>query len=131
VVLGGAPPTGKAWFGILGPLTAGAGGGQRLELRGRNQRELLALLLINANRHVPAGRIADALWRGEPPAGALSPCVPMFRIFGTSWPALVRTRPWLPGKPYSARLGRRRRKDSDMGLGCDLLQRSSDVGGSA
>jgi serine/threonine-protein kinase PknK len=70
VVLGGAPPTGKARFGILGPLTAGAGGGQRLELRGRKQRELLALLLINVNRHVPAGRIADALWRGEPPAGA-------------------------------------------------------------
>ena len=28
------------------------------------------MLLINVNRHVPAGRIADALWRGEPPAGA-------------------------------------------------------------
>ena len=62
--------TGKAWFGILGPLAASVGGGQRLELGGRKQRELLALLLINVNRHVPAGRIADALWRGAPPAGA-------------------------------------------------------------
>ena len=62
--------TGKAWFGILGPLAAGVDGGQRLELAGRKQRELLALLLINLNRSVPAGRIADALWRGAPPAGA-------------------------------------------------------------
>ena len=62
--------TGKAWFGILGPLAVGVDGGQRLELRRRKQRELLALLLINLNRSLPAGRIADALWRGEPPAGA-------------------------------------------------------------
>ena len=62
--------TGKAWFGILGPLAAGVDGGQRLQLAGRKQRELLALLLINLNRSVPAGRIADALWRGAPPAGA-------------------------------------------------------------
>jgi serine/threonine-protein kinase PknK len=62
--------TGKASFGILGPLAAGVDGGQRLELGGRKQRELLALLLINRNRCIPAARIADALWRGEPPAGA-------------------------------------------------------------
>ena len=62
--------TGKAWFGILGPLAAGVDGGQRLQLAGRKQRELLALLLINLNRSIPAGRIADALWRGAPPAGA-------------------------------------------------------------
>ena len=62
--------TGKAWFGILGPLAAGVDGGQRLEIGGRKQRELLALLLINLNRSVPADRIADALWRGAPPAGA-------------------------------------------------------------
>ena len=68
--LGGAPSTGKPWFGILGPLAAGVDGGQRLELAGRKQRELLALLLINLNRCLPAGRIADALWRGAPPAGA-------------------------------------------------------------
>src|SRR6476619_6274259 len=42
----------------------------RLELGGRKQRELLALLLINLNRCVPSGRIADELWRGAPPAGA-------------------------------------------------------------
>jgi serine/threonine-protein kinase PknK len=31
---------------------------------------LLALLLVNPNRVMPADRIADALWRGAPPAGA-------------------------------------------------------------
>jgi serine/threonine-protein kinase PknK len=70
VELGGAPSTGKPWFGILGPLAAGVDGGQRLELGGHKQRELLALLLINRNRCLPAARIADALWHGAPPAGA-------------------------------------------------------------
>lgn len=68
--LGGVPPTGKPRFGILGPLTAAADGEQRLELGGHKQRELLAFLLINMNRCIPTGRIADALWRGAPPAGA-------------------------------------------------------------
>jgi serine/threonine-protein kinase PknK len=61
---------GKAWFGILGPLAAGVEGGQRLDLGGRKQRELLALLLLNLNQSIPAPRIADALWRGQPPASA-------------------------------------------------------------
>ncbi len=61
---------GKAWFGILGPLAAGVQGGQPLDLGGRKQRELLALLLINLNQCIPAARIADALWRGDPPASA-------------------------------------------------------------
>src|SRR5262245_14128772 len=62
--------TGTPWFGLLGPLVAGVDGRERIELGGRKQRELLAMLLINLNRHIPARRIADALWRGEPPAGA-------------------------------------------------------------
>jgi len=62
--------TGKPCFGVLGPLTAGVDGGKRLDLGGRKQRELLAMLLVNLNRCIPASRIADALWRGDPPAGA-------------------------------------------------------------
>jgi DNA-binding SARP family transcriptional activator/tetratricopeptide (TPR) repeat protein len=62
--------TGKPWFGILGPLAAGGDAGQRLELGGRKQRDLLAMLLINLDRCISASRIADALWHGEPPAGA-------------------------------------------------------------
>jgi DNA-binding SARP family transcriptional activator len=64
------PVTGKPWFGILGPLTAGVDGGQRLDLGGRKLRELLAMLLINLNRCTSASRIADALWQGHPPASA-------------------------------------------------------------
>jgi serine/threonine-protein kinase PknK len=62
--------TGKPCFGVLGPLTAGVDDGERLDLGGRKQRELLAMLLMNLNRCIPASRIADALWRGDPPAGA-------------------------------------------------------------
>ncbi|RDH78866.1 hypothetical protein DVS77_09700 [Mycolicibacterium moriokaense] len=68
--LGVGAGAGKPWFGILGPLAAGVEGGQQLELSGRKQRELLALLLINVNRCIPATRIADALWQGRPPASA-------------------------------------------------------------
>ncbi len=68
--LGGGAGTGRPWFGILGPLAVGVEDGPRLELGGRKRRELLALLLLNLNRCVPADRIADALWRGEPPASA-------------------------------------------------------------
>ena len=62
--------TGKPWFGILGPLAAGVDAGQSLDLGGRKQRELLAMLLLNLNRVLPASRIADAIWHGEPPASA-------------------------------------------------------------
>ena len=62
--------TGKPLFGILGPLTASVDAGQPLELGGRKQRELLAILLLNLNRFLPASRIADAIWHGEPPASA-------------------------------------------------------------
>jgi serine/threonine-protein kinase PknK len=62
--------TGEPWFGILGPLTVGVAGGERTELGGRKQRELLAMRLIDVNQHISASRIADALWRGHPPASA-------------------------------------------------------------
>ena len=66
----GVPPIGKPRFGILGTLTAAPTGAEQLRLAGATQRELLALLLINVNRCISAGRIAAALWHGEPPAGA-------------------------------------------------------------
>ncbi|MCV7220078.1 BTAD domain-containing putative transcriptional regulator [Mycolicibacterium elephantis] len=61
---------GQPFFGILGPLTAGVDGGQLLDIGSRKQRELLAVLLLHLNALVPAGRIADAIWHGEPPASA-------------------------------------------------------------
>lgn len=70
VELGAVAGTGRPWFGILGPLAAGVEGGQPMDLGGRKQRELLALLLINVNRCIPADRIADAMWHGRPPVSA-------------------------------------------------------------
>ena len=43
-----------------------------LPLGGRRQRALLALLLLEPGRSVPADRLADALWQGAPPKGAAS-----------------------------------------------------------
>ena len=54
-------------FRILGPLEAEIGG-QLLPLRGRRQRALLALLLLNANEVVPDDRLLEDLWGAEPPS---------------------------------------------------------------
>ncbi len=45
-------------------------GGHRLSLGGRQQRALLALLLLHANEVVPVDRILEVLWGDEPPASA-------------------------------------------------------------
>ena len=68
------PARGRRWdtvteFGILGSLVANRGS-EALEVRGPRQRALLALLLLHANQVVAADRIADLLWRGEPPRTA-------------------------------------------------------------
>jgi DNA-binding SARP family transcriptional activator len=58
-------------FRILGPIEvvdAGAG----LSLGGRNQRTLLALLLLNADEVVSSDRAIDALWGEAPPRTALT-----------------------------------------------------------
>ena len=56
-------------FRILGPLEV-EDGGRPVALGGPKQRMLLALLLLTPNRPVSVDRIVDALWSGEPPAGA-------------------------------------------------------------
>ncbi len=43
---------------------------RRLEVGGPKQRGLLAMLLIHLNQSVSAGRLTEALWGTEPPAGA-------------------------------------------------------------
>jgi predicted ATPase/DNA-binding winged helix-turn-helix (wHTH) protein len=55
-------------FRVLGPVAA-TSNGQPLQLGGRRQRALLALLLIDAGRPVAADRLAEELWGGAPPAG--------------------------------------------------------------
>jgi DNA-binding SARP family transcriptional activator len=56
-------------FRILGPLEV-ADGGRFVFLGGLKQRTLLALLLLTPNRPVSIDRLVDALWSGDPPAGA-------------------------------------------------------------
>ncbi|WP_234361413.1 AfsR/SARP family transcriptional regulator [Plantactinospora sp. BB1] len=54
-------------FEILGPLRAWHAD-RELELGPGKQRAVLTVLLLNAGRPVPTGRIVDAVWAEEPPA---------------------------------------------------------------
>jgi DNA-binding SARP family transcriptional activator/DNA-binding beta-propeller fold protein YncE len=56
-------------FRILGPLEVDREG-RALPLGGRQQRELLALLLLHANEVVPLDEIIDELWPEAPPPSA-------------------------------------------------------------
>ncbi|WP_426404121.1 BTAD domain-containing putative transcriptional regulator [Streptomyces sp. R-07] len=57
-------------FTLLGPFEA-RHEGRRVRLGSRRQeRCLLAVLLLEAGRPVPIDRLADLLWNGTPPAGA-------------------------------------------------------------
>ena len=56
-------------FRILGPVQAVCAD-RDLRLGGPKQRAVLALLLLDAGRTVPAGHLIEALWRGSPPPGA-------------------------------------------------------------
>src|SRR3954454_22720895 len=58
-------------FGILGPVEARRDGAE-LRLGGRNQRAVLALLLLQAGRVVSIERIAEELYDGEPPVSAVT-----------------------------------------------------------
>src|SRR5215472_8931865 len=54
---------------LLGPVQAVRADGE-LPLGGLRQRAVLALLVLEAGRVVPAGRLIEELWRGSPPPGA-------------------------------------------------------------
>jgi len=58
-------------FVILGALEV-YDDAQRLTLRGRQQRALLAVLLLNANQVVSTDRLVECLWGERPPAAARS-----------------------------------------------------------
>ncbi|WP_433131660.1 BTAD domain-containing putative transcriptional regulator [Micromonospora sp. CA-240977] len=62
------PPV-EVTFGVLGPVTAAAGG-VPVPLRGHRQRLVLARLLIAHGRVVPVDRLVDDLWE-VPPDGAV------------------------------------------------------------
>jgi DNA-binding SARP family transcriptional activator len=56
-------------FRILGPLEV-LDGARRVAVTGRNQRALLALLVLRAGTVVPTGRLVDELWGENPPPTA-------------------------------------------------------------
>jgi YVTN family beta-propeller protein len=56
-------------YRVLGAVGA-TRGGEALPLAGGRQRALLAALLLEYDRIVPADRLVALLWDGEPPAGA-------------------------------------------------------------
>jgi predicted ATPase/DNA-binding SARP family transcriptional activator len=64
---GGGPP--GLELRLLGPVQA-ARAGREVPLGGPKQRAVLALLLLDAGRVVPAGRLVEELWRGSAPSGA-------------------------------------------------------------
>lgn len=53
-------------FRVLGPVTVLRDGGP-VDLGGPQRRAVLTLLLVHANRVVPADTLADLLWGGSPP----------------------------------------------------------------
>ncbi|WP_410572589.1 BTAD domain-containing putative transcriptional regulator [Amycolatopsis sp. cmx-4-61] len=59
-------------FGVLGPLAVEGPPGHWVALRGERQRTLLAVLLLNAGRPVPADVLVEALWPDGPPKSATS-----------------------------------------------------------
>ena len=56
-------------IGLLGPVRA-IRLGREIALGGPQKRAVLALLLLEAGRVVPAGRLIEDVWRGSPPSGA-------------------------------------------------------------
>jgi len=58
-------------FEVLGPLAV-TREGERSDVRGTRRRALLLRLLVSANQFVDGDRLADDIWDGEPPSGALS-----------------------------------------------------------
>ena len=55
---------------LLGPVRASRGG-REIALGGPKQRAVLALLTLEAGRAVPAARLVEEVWRGDPPPGVV------------------------------------------------------------
>ena len=58
-------------FRILGPLEVNDDAGRALEVGGRQQRLVLAMLLVHRNEVVSVDRLVDALWGEQPPTSAV------------------------------------------------------------
>src|ERR687897_800491 len=80
-------------FRILGPLEV-LDEGDPVRLGGRNQRAVLALLLLRANEPVSTERLVDQLWGEHPPrtatASLQNTVAQLRKLLG---PAFLQTRP--------------------------------------
>ncbi len=63
------PPRSRVEFRVLGPLEVVIDGRQA-QVSGRNQRAVLALLVLHANQPVSTERVVDELWGEQPPRTA-------------------------------------------------------------
>ena len=68
---GGGADAGMIRFGVLGRVTVSSGG-MPVALRAQMTRNLLAALLLNANKVVSAGHLVDVLWGDDPPETAVA-----------------------------------------------------------
>src|SRR3954447_9247859 len=59
-------PGARLGFGVLGPMSATLDGVE-VNLGGRRQRAVVAVLLVARGHQVSAERLLDALWDGTPP----------------------------------------------------------------
>lgn len=66
----GRVPTSGLYFGLLGPLAVWRGGAE-LSAGPPQQRDLLALLILNRNQRVAIDALVDALWGDAVPTNAL------------------------------------------------------------
>src|SRR5919109_2226515 len=57
-------------FRILGPLTVRGARGRKVAVQGVRRCELLAILLLHANEHLSAERLAEELWPNGKPKSA-------------------------------------------------------------
>ncbi len=62
---------GQLSFGVLGPLAV-ARETEAIDIPRRKERQLLAVLLLEANQPVSTDRLVEALWADQPPAKPLS-----------------------------------------------------------
>jgi DNA-binding SARP family transcriptional activator/tetratricopeptide (TPR) repeat protein len=83
------------WFGILGPLLV-RDGDSVVAVPAPRQRALLAALLVHAGTAVSADTLAEVMWDGTPPAGAVttlrSHVMRLRRVLGPTAGARVVTR---------------------------------------
>jgi DNA-binding SARP family transcriptional activator/tetratricopeptide (TPR) repeat protein len=83
------------WFGILGPLLV-RDGTSAIAVPAARQRVLLAALLVRPGTAVPADTLAEMMWDGTPPAGAVttlrSHVMRLRRVLGPAAGARVVTR---------------------------------------